>query len=178
MTVEPRKLAPDRAQVTRSRRDGNAHNLFDGLAVGLAMDETADPANAFRHIDKFEVILLLDQFLQAAVDKSNRGPRLDHLFVLHYQVEVDGFRQHRVLRTEGDNGSSHNRLVNYDALSNPMNRNGGFRLSGREVNSSCITFLKLSSDSALPFSPPEGSGLGSRGFHRSEGELDRRFVEV
>ena len=85
----------------RARRHRDVHERLDGLAVGLAVNKTADAANPFRHVDELKVILLLHQLLQAAMDESDRGPGLDHFFVLDHQVQVDRFRQDRVLRSKG-----------------------------------------------------------------------------
>ncbi len=86
---------------------GDTHDRLHRLAIGLAVNETADAADAFGNIDELDVVLLLDELLQAPVDEADRGARLDHLFVFHHQVEVDRLGQHRVLRAKGDDGAGH-----------------------------------------------------------------------
>ena len=77
------------------------------LAIGLAVDEAANPANPFRHIDELDEVLLFHQLLQSAVDKTDGRPRLDHLLVFDDQIEMDRFGQDRVLRAKGDDGAGH-----------------------------------------------------------------------
>ena len=111
VAVEAGELAPDGPQVQRARRHGDVHDRFDRLAIGLAVDEAADAADALGDIDELDVVLLLDQLLQAAMDEADGRARLDDLFVFDHQVEVDRLRQHRVLRAEGDDGAGHSREV-------------------------------------------------------------------
>jgi len=74
---------------------------LDTLAVGGAVDETADPADPLGDVDVFGKLPLLDQGLEPAVDIADGGQDLLHLLVLDDQIEMDRFREHRVLRAEG-----------------------------------------------------------------------------
>ena len=110
MAVDAGKFAPDRPQIQRARRHLNVHDGFNGLAIGLSVDETADAANAFGDINEFDVILLFRQFLQSAMDETDGRPRFDDLFVLHDEVEMNRLRQNRMLRAEWNNGACHKNL--------------------------------------------------------------------
>ncbi len=72
------------------------------MAEAVAVDETADTADALAHVNHVGEFLLFGQALQAPVDETDGGDGLDDLLIFQYQVQVDGFRQNRMLRPEGD----------------------------------------------------------------------------
>ena len=71
------------------------------------MDEATDAADAFGDIDEFDVVLLLDELFQAAMDEADGRSRFDDFFVFDDEVEVDRLRQHRVLRAKGNDSACH-----------------------------------------------------------------------
>ena len=57
VAVNPGQLAPDGSQVLCTRRHIHVHQGFDRLAIALAVDETADAADALGDIDNFGIVL-------------------------------------------------------------------------------------------------------------------------
>src|ERR1039458_8897482 len=122
MAVQAGELAPDGPQVERAGRHRDVHDRFHRLAVGLAVDKAADAADALGDIDKLDVVLLLDELLQAAMDEANGRAGLDYLFVFDHQIKVDRLRQHRMLRAEGDDSAGHGLGISYWRLVAPWLR--------------------------------------------------------
>ena len=94
-------------QMTRrysARGNLDAHELLDGFGVAHGMPEGADAADALGHVDELVVVARFDELLKTAVDEADLRDRLDNGFVLHHQIEVQRLGQHRVLRSERDDG--------------------------------------------------------------------------
>ena len=66
------------------------------------MDETADTADPFGDVDIFGILPLFHEFFKAPVDVPDRGDDIDDHLVFQDEVEVDRFRQNRVLGPERD----------------------------------------------------------------------------
>ena len=99
MAVDTAHLAPDGAQVSGPGRDLDVHDVLHRLAVAHAVHEAADAAGPLHHIGHLVKILLLHQALQPSVDETDGGNGLDDLLILDDQIQMNGLRQHRVLRS-------------------------------------------------------------------------------
>ena len=91
---------PDGPQVFRPSGDLNSHKAFNSLAVTPAMAEGTDTADTFRYIYIFLEAPLLHQLFQSPVYVTNGRNCFYHLFVLQLQIQMDRFRQNRMLGTE------------------------------------------------------------------------------
>ena len=103
MGVYTGQLMPNDTKIFGAFRYFNAHKALDRLSVAHRMPERANAAYSLSNVDELVIIFRLDQSLETAVHEPNLRHRFQHDLVLDDEVEVQGLRQDRMLRTERDN---------------------------------------------------------------------------
>ncbi len=107
MAVHTVQFRPDDPQVGGAAGHFDAHEVLDGAAEAQGVDAGADAADALDDVDHLVVVAQGGQRLQPAVHVAELGDGFDHGFVFHDELEMDRFRQNRMLRSEGDNRAGH-----------------------------------------------------------------------
>src|SRR5699024_2938062 len=87
-------------QISGAVRHFDAHDLFHCFAVTQSVAAAADAADTLRDIDILFKISFFNQFLKSSMDKSNTRDSPNYRLILKYQIQMDRFRKHRMLRTE------------------------------------------------------------------------------
>jgi hypothetical protein len=64
------------------------------------MDEAADTADALSDINVLNIVLLLNEPFQSAVNEADGRNGLDYFFVFDHQIDMNRLRKYRVLRAE------------------------------------------------------------------------------
>ena len=75
------------------------------------MSERTDAAGALRNQNKFLKISLIYKLLQSPVNKADGRHRVDDLFILQHQIQVNRLRQNRVLRAKRNNTDFFYRII-------------------------------------------------------------------
>ena len=102
MAVHAGKFMPECAQVARTFRYFDIHESFHGFRVSPAVTEGADAADAFCHIDELLEISFFHQFFKSSVDIADGRHCPDHCFIFQFQIQMNRFREDRMLGSEGD----------------------------------------------------------------------------
>ena len=113
MAVHPVEFRPDDAQVGGAARHFDVHEVFDGAAEAQGVDAGADAADAFHDVDHLVVVAERGERFKSAVDVAELGQGFDHGFVVHDKLEMDRFRQNRMLRSERNDRTGHDALPTF-----------------------------------------------------------------
>lgn len=71
------------------------------------------PQTPFHDIDHLVVVAERGERFKSAVDVAELGQGFDHGFVVHDKLEMDRFRQNRMLRSERNDRTGHDALPTF-----------------------------------------------------------------
>lgn len=104
MTVNPVKLGPDDTQKLSARRHFDAHYFLDSLTVAHGMHHRTDATDPLDDLNHLVKVAPAGEDLKAAVNKPKGRNRFYDDLILDGELQMQRFRQYRVLRAEWYDG--------------------------------------------------------------------------
>src|SRR5262249_9197839 len=100
MIVEPHQFGENRPEVLAPRRQFDPHQLLDRVMPGDFVGQRRDIVHPIDDGDVLVVVEVLAELLEAAVEKTDVGNRLDHVLAVERDDDAQRGVRGRMLRSE------------------------------------------------------------------------------
>ena len=100
MARHPGHFCPDHAKVSGFFRNLHVHDAFNRLHIAQSVAERTDTAGTLDDIQIFLKIPVRGKSLKSSVNEADVWDRFNNSLILNHKIQMNRFRQHRMLRSE------------------------------------------------------------------------------